>query len=236
MDKEEIRPITKVNAEKIMYWSNHWGARFKTERSLNDCRVLHHLERYWFVSAYWRKHIKHTVTILDAGCGECIGAQELLRGIDKTDYIIGVEIDQEVVDAITTPFTKRDSYQDNVETMSLEERFDIVTCYELLGNESMKSDRAMILNLYNHLPIHGMLFLSIPNYKHGDTPKDYFNRVYTEETFNDTIHKALHGEVFAIEFFHQLHPVNRETNAQLGVQEGRSISADFCIAVIRRQR
>ncbi|MBI4317873.1 MAG: class I SAM-dependent methyltransferase [Chloroflexi bacterium] len=207
-------------------------------RVVNDFRVLHHVERYWFAKAFVRSLAGQNVSVVDIGSGEALGLRELMRGCPEIVRAVGVEVDETIANAVRDRYPFVDTIVANIEELDVPDPFDIVLCFELMGNNSLTSDEALLQRLDKLCAPGGHVFLSTAAY--GDTKtgrtraKDYSARIYDSRSFIDIMTRSFPD--YSIRFFGQTYPLKRMSTRQVGVWEnpGLEKETDFLICVARK--
>jgi 2-polyprenyl-3-methyl-5-hydroxy-6-metoxy-1,4-benzoquinol methylase len=226
MKEELIRPKLEKDLEKIR------ECIMNDEYSMNDLRILHHMERYEFVAHYINDNFQDEVNILDVGCGLGHGLNVLNQNLEPhiDASICGIDIDSSSIKKASNFYNNFSFICDDICVANMEGEFDVIIFFEVLGNENIQSDEVMLKKFKNILLDDGCIFISIPSYRDNE-PKSYFARLYNQKSFNEIISLAYNEKY--VSFYGQMHPVNRgniltEENISSELYE----PGDFMLAVI----
>ena len=206
------------------------GHRF--EADANVYRLVHHMERYWFVADAIQGR-GATVKVIDMGCGNGVGLCALADRSPLPLELSGVEIDKEACDEAARSLPVR-VFNTGIENLAIAETFDAVICYETIGFSTLSSDRNLLTVLDNYCRPGGQIFISAPNYRDRQK-KRYFERTYSTDELRELV--ASHfGRSSTIACFGQLYPTNRRRPEDVGVRNIEDLSAppDFSITVITK--
>ncbi len=250
-------PLDEVDALIERYHSPLWAFNLieREKENSNTYRVLHHLERYWFVRDYLEKYemqdghrcirpenesdllgpAPYGACLIDCGCGRGLGLRELAKA-NLNLLLAGIESDTATCKELPEVVGDFQFYNENIETCK--PRYpalsDFIICFEVLGFTTLSSDEALLRKLDSFCMRQGVIFLSTPNYR-DRSKKKYFNRIYNPQTFAELVTKNLPG--YRMGFYGQLYPTNRKIGFRdLGVQPLEQLSAepDFLIAVAKK--
>lgn len=253
---DEIRPAIGVDdVEQLVDRMVRNGCTFKTTVTFagwvqkvdvdtpavaNDFRVLHHMERYWFAADFLKPLGLKNLSVIDVGLGEAHGVLQFLKHLPSTmiGKTVGVEIDKEIADRMQVQYPFIELINANIEELSTPDVFDVVFCYELMGNKSLSSDDILLQQLDNLCAPNGHIFLSIAGFGNTEAgrtrTKDYSARIYDTPGFISILKRMLPG--YHIRFFGQIYPLKRMFQSQIGVWEnpGLEKDTDFLICVARK--
>ena len=209
---------------------------------VNDFRVLHHLERYWFARDLLMSIGLKNSAIIDIGIGEGLGISDFLRDLPPSmiKRVVGLEIDKEIANRVQVQHPSIEIINANIEEFDLAGFFDVVLCYELLGHQSLSSDHALLQQLDKLCPPGGHIFLSskvFSNMADGQTrKKSYDARIYDTPAFVDLVrHNFLD---YSIRFFGQTYPLKRMSQHEGGVWENPRLDRDanFLVCVAKKKK
>lgn len=255
---DETRPsITDGNVEGLLDRVLRTGLTFKTTATfagwvqrieadsphvVNDLRVLHHLERYWFAKDFLMSMGLKNSTIIDVGIGEALGINEFLRDLPSSmiERVIGLEIDKEIANRAQVQYPLIEIINTNVEEFNTTDLFDIVFCYELLGHQSLSSDHVLLQRLDKLCASDGHIFLSSKVFSGVENgyarKKDYDARIYDTRAFVDLVRHNFPD--YSIRFFGQIYPLKRMSQHTVGVWENPRLDRDanFLICVAKKQK
>ena len=214
MGYKEERPSTNIS--QFEYILNNLIENYDvSELDKNQLRVLHHVERYMFVSKIiknfkWGKKPK----IIDIGCGEGIGLHYLLKelGDDYFESIDGVDITKDVETVLKKLIPNINFYDVNINDFDYS-NFDIILCMEVLGANSLDSSRALLLKLKTMLADEGLMFISIPNYVNCKS-HEYFKEVFNINTFKGLMNEIL--PEYDLKFYGQMYPTKSKKILDFG--------------------
>lgn len=204
---------------------------------LNDLRLLHHIERYWFAADLLKPLGLRNICVVDIGIGEAHGILQFLKNVPDGTIrrTVGIEVDKEAAQRAKAEFPFLEIIHANVVKLALEDSFDVVFCYELMGNESIGSDEVLLQQLDKLCAPGGRIFLSIAAF--GNTAagrtraKNYSARIYDSRGFIRLANRVLSGYQFR--FFGQIYPLKRMFQGAVGVWENPELKqeTDFLICV-----
>ncbi len=215
MNDKEIRPTLELDrVDNLPRLLSEMGYKVKEVLDFNEMRVLHHMERYWLICHLFKNQPINS--LLDVGCGKALGIREIFNKLPQLREIVGIEradgVYQEVVDTLYRDGTQVNVLPIAAERSYLHGHFDVVSCYEVLGDEHVPNDNDLMGMLYRYSSKH--IFLSCPNYR-DRARKSYLKRVYTFEEFAAMCENNFPG--CKLTYYGQLHPVNREKPADIGI-------------------
>ena len=207
---------------------------------LNEFRLLHHLERYSFTADYLKECGDSGLQYFDIGIGEAHGVLHLLKRSppELISRVVGIEIDPGIAASIRSAYPQFDVVQGNIEEAEVAGSFDVISCFELIGNESLSSDEALLTRLDRLCAPGGRLFISIAGFDstaHGrELAKSYSARIYNGESFQAMVRRSL--PAYKLEYFGQIYPLKRMFASQVGVwpNPGLAVESDFLICVAEK--
>lgn len=230
MREELIRP--KIDEGRICIDSVKSAVVHNTA-TINDLRVLHHMERYEFVGSVINNSFERSdVSVLDVGCGFGHGLfvlKETLRSHFRS-HVIGVDIDINALSVANKLYDDIDFICSDATRLAIKPNVDVIIFFEALGNENIEDDKMLLTYFRNIISDDGIIFVSIPSYR-SHPPKSYFARLYNQESFRDLMQECFGGIKIAL--YGQMHPANRDDILGLPViaqefyEEG-----DFMLSVI----
>lgn len=213
----------------------------KDPELLTYFRVLHHKERYEFSSKLLTQSSNPIGSILDIGIAEGVGAhfvqQQLRQNNNVVPAVTGLELDSNTAIQCRKSHPDFTVLQKNVLEFNSKKSFDVVFCFELLGNMSIEDDSILLRKIRELMAPRGMAFISIAVFDESKAGrqkrKDYSARIYNRNSF-----KALLNSVFPAtqtQFFGQIYPLKRMYKEQVGVwaNHQNKLPTDFCIAVVK---
>ena len=253
---DEIRPSVRGYNPDTVIWQlinkersfnvnvdfKGWVRRIDTDspKLLNELRLYHHVERYWFVRDYLKSLGKNNLNVFDIGIGEGHGIREMKKNVENIMFkkISGIEIDRQIASELKTKMPDVDIHTDNIEKFESAEKYDAVLCFELIGNESLSSDEILIQKLDKLCIPGGHIFLSIAAF--GDSAisvkraKKYSPRIYNRDSFKEIIERCLCN--YRISYYGQIYPIKRMFSEQVGVWENPLLKreTDFLICVAEK--
>lgn len=141
--------------------------------SLSDVEITHEV-RYEFIFDYLEKHCLIAQNILDYGCGSGYGVKILSKCAEN---ILGVDNNVQILKYANQIFGGSNiKYSiENIES----ERFDIITCIEMIEHISFEEGHKLLNKFYNLLEEEGILFISTPRKPYGN-PYHIYEYVYDE--------------------------------------------------------
>jgi len=231
MKEELVRPELKEGPANLNFLREIINS--SQEVSANDLRILHHMERYEFVAQKINEHFgTEPLNILDIGCGLGHGLavmrQILTSHINANIY--GLDIDDVAICNANSLYPDFNFICEDICDAELQQKFDVIIFFEVLGNENLKDDLEILTNFNNLLSENGLVFISIPSYR-NKTPKSYFARLYDQKSFSTIIKEGFRNR--QIIFYGQMHPVNRDfVLCDNCISEDLFENGDFMIAII----
>ena len=171
-------------------------------------KTVNQTPEYHFHSYFSRRHLAHIIHkkrfdkiislipegsfVLDAGCGS--GIAPLLLYSKKACTGVGIDIRKEYIEFALRNVPKFQFYQDDIQSFSLAQQFDVVLCLEVIEHFTPVSQAKIIDRLDAHLKAGGLLILESPS-------KFYF----IIEPLWKLLRKLLHPfTVFCDEEYHRL--------------------------------
>ncbi len=205
-------------------------------------RLLHHLERYEFALSCLRKSQKNVNKVLDIGIGDGFGVRALYDGLcsyqHSTPKVTGIELEPDVADLCRSKNPDFEVLQTNILNLQPEANYDVVLCFELLGNVSLSSDQDLLKKIEGCLAIGGIAFLSIATFDESaygrERRKTYSARIYNRNSLIDSV-KAVFRQ-HEISLYGQYYPLKRinEPGEPIWENEQGNEAADFSVVVIKR--
>jgi 2-polyprenyl-3-methyl-5-hydroxy-6-metoxy-1,4-benzoquinol methylase len=231
-NNNEFRPEpTLQDMNELMARYQAEGHRFEAEPDIY--RLLHHMERYWFVADALRGR-GTSIKVIDMGCGNGVGLSALADRSPLPLELSGVEIDKAASEEAAKTLSMR-VFNTGIEDLRISESFDAVICYETLGFNTLSSDRNLLAVLDGYCKPGGQIFISVPNYR-GRRKKDYFERTYSTDELRELVES--HFERSSdVECFGQLYPANRRQPGDVGVRSLKELSGppDFSITLVQKK-
>lgn len=207
---------------------------------LTYMRNIHHLERYQFLKHFLSKYEHRIKNILEVGVGEGNGLNELLNSPDidlSPENIIGLEIDSQIAQLCQQNNPQLTVVQDNVLAYTPQQAFDLVVCFELLGNESLESDELLLQKIKSLTAAGGLVAMSIAIFDESEfgrqRKKYYSSRIYNRRSFAELFEKTFPGSKKS--FYGQFYPLKRFRDSDIGVWPNPDLTktSDFAIVVVR---
>ena len=197
-----------------------------------EYRLLHHIERYWFV-ADTIGDPGSTVRVIDMGCGNGVGLREFARRSPAALDLSGVELDRQACEEAARSLAVR-TFNVGIDEFSLDETFDAVICFETIGFSSLSSDRSLLQVMDRCCRPGGRIFASAPNYR-GRPKKQYFDRTYSTGELTELMVSHF-GDGADVACYGQLYPANRRTPEDVGVRRIDALSGpvDFSIVTVHK--
>lgn len=98
--------------------------------------------------------------VLDVGCSS--GMMDYIFA-DYFNSILGIDIDENALKIAGKNYCKENiTYQvGNIDNLNIIEKFDLIICNSVL--EHVPAQKLLLKNIYNHLNVDGICFLSVPN-------------------------------------------------------------------------
>ena len=223
-------------------WMQRVEVDAPNDEVLNYFRLLHHLERYWFAADLLESWKEKDLAVIDIGLGEAHGLLQFLNRMpgSMTGRTVGVEIDKEIADRVRAQYPFIEVLNANVEEVNNTEAFDIVFCFELMGNKSLSSDERLLQQLDRLCSPGGYIFLSIAAFASSEAgqtrAKDYSARIYDTNSFKEIVGRMF--SEYRTRFFGQVYPLKRMFPSQVGVREnpGLERDTDFLICVAKKNQ
>jgi len=205
-------------------------------------RLLHHLERYQFALGWLAKQNHSIQHILDIGSGDGYGMRALYEGLrqqsNKKPLVTSIELDSDVAALCRKNNPEFDVIQKNIIDLEPQPRYDLVLCFELLGNASLASDLELLKRIMLSLNSQGCAFVSIATFDESEfgrtRRKSYSARIYNRQSLLDTVKQVFPEH--EISLYGQYYPLKRIAVPDEAVWpnfDGER-SADFSIVVIHR--
>lgn len=202
-------------------------------------RVLHHLERYEFAAQLLNNKKTEVDCVIDIGIANGYGISAFCKLLNhSTPTVTGVEIDPSIMKECQAKHPEFTVLSDDILALNCEDTFDVITCFELLGNSSLVTDEALMDKIKSLLSPKGVAFLSIAIFdesEHGRArKKDYSERIYSAQSFQSLFKKCFDSEKYRLSFFTQSYPLKRfltDSDCIWPMMPGKHAS-DFAIAVI----
>lgn len=132
---------------------------------------------YYFEAYFKRRYLAHYVHqnridkvislvttgshVLDAGCGS--GIVPYLLATRKDCTVVGIDIRSECVEFASKRVTGFEFYQGDIRDFSLDGKFDVVLCTEVLEHFVSADQIKGLNNLDSHLKSDGLLILTFPS-------------------------------------------------------------------------
>ncbi len=133
-----------------------------------------------------KKYIKHNMSLLELGCGNCALLNELIQQ-NRLSKAVGIDLDQSSNFPESAKFIKM-----NLENFSLHEKFDVIILDNVL--EHLKTPILLLENLKENLNPNGTLLIVVPNRRGwGNEAKVYlpyhgkYYTLYDEESLSFTL-------------------------------------------------
>lgn len=237
MGYEEERPsIDPIEFENVFkqYLENKNYIINKLNK--NELRVIHHVERYCFISTLINeeKYNGNKLNIIDLGCGEGIGLKYLRDRLPKyfLDEINGLDVIDKVAIPFTTILPNSKFHHSGIEEFD-KDGFDIVLCLEVLGDESISSPENLLRKLDTISNNNALIFVSIPNYGDAASHK-YFKTTFTPETFKNIIENNFKN--LEIEFYGQQYPTKSPTPIYFYDLMKNRENVDFMLCKIKKKK
>lgn len=230
MKEELIRPKLKQDLDEIRVNIRN------NKYSMNDLRVLHHMERYEFAAQYINDFFEGQISILDIGCGLGHGLNILNQNLHENINadIWGIDIDKSSIEKATVNYENLNFICDDVCNADFNEQFDIIIFFEVLGNENIDSDIKTLHKFNTILSENGCIFISVPSYRDKE-PKSYFARLYNQESFENLVVSAYSNK--DIYLCGQIHPANRgDILANNNISTNLYRCGDFMLAIIKDKK
>ena len=207
---------------------------------LNDFRILHHMERYIFAKNYIEKNELKDLKIIDIGIGEGLAIAKLFNHLSPNiiSKVVGLEIDEAVSKNLMKQYQNIEVINQGIDDYITKDKFNIILCYELLGNESLKSDNDLLDSLDNLCAKNGHIFFSSKIYRNKELgklrKKRYDARIYDTKSFVKLMSNNL--SKYKLNYFSQTYPLKRMKSSESGVWENPqlNIEADFAICVAKK--
>lgn len=119
-----------------------------------------HVVRYW-----WAADQAHQLSVLDCATGKGYGAFIMSHTAKK---VIGIDLNPHSIEVAKTSFSSQDNLtfklQDILKLEELEEKFDLITAFEVIEHLPPELTDRFIASLANALKPNGKLLLSTPNH------------------------------------------------------------------------
>ena len=193
--------------------------------------LLDNMKLYERVLNQLKKKKKHTVKILDIGCGRGHGTYFIGNNLPKAK-VLGVDIDKKIIDSAT-----RTWMSDNLNFATLDildpksandlrkshGSFDIVICFEILEHLPPESMTPFFHNLRSLMDYDSFLFLSTPNKEIYDL--DAFTEDHINEMELKDVKKLFGKNGFKVKSCQGISSLNLEiikvlSAFELGIREG----------------
>jgi len=207
---------------------------------LNDFRILHHLERYWFASKYIKNLNKKNLRIIDIGIGEALGINEIINQLPSSiiNEVVGLEVDDVISNYVKNKYPSINVIKKGIGEYKSKEEFEIILCFELLGHQSLISDDYLLNRLDALCSVGSHIFISSKVFNDMDTggarKKTYDARIYTPKKFYNLMEKKLTN--YKLNYFSQIYPIKRMRSLESDVWKNPKldIEADFAICVAKK--
>jgi len=255
---DEVRPSSKQLDIKVLLnqlledgvtfdaeiFFNKWtrSIEINSPYLLNAFRILHHYERYWFSADYVKERFtKNNICVFDVGVGEGHSLHQFVERFSTNNVSIdcnGIEIDKNIIAITKKLYPDINIIDGNILIKEINNTYDVVFCFELIGNCSLNSDKLLLNKIKDICAHNGYIFLSIANFlgteEGEDRAKDYSARLYNSQSFIKLIKGVFHRD--KIEYFGQLYPLKRVIPSLNGIwpNPGLDKETDFLIAVIKK--
>jgi hypothetical protein len=175
----------------------------------NELRILHHLERYEFAAETVNAEARMGSHVLDIGAGDGTGLSVIDELCSPASVLHAIEIDTVACERMRRLLPAARVISASVSEFSFTRTYDYTLLYETLGHQHIASDLELLKRIDTRV-----LFLSIPYYRHY-AKKFYFYRLYDPISLRELVERALPHR--KIEMFGQLHPVNRQQEADRAI-------------------
>lgn len=133
-------------------------------------RHIYHRDQFahYFRWSHVLKNAKIGQTILDFGCGSGEMLEVFYRNKYRPEKYVGLDIRQAQIDKNAEKFKKLDfarfEARDLCEPFDLGERFDVITCFEVIEHIGHVNIDRFLENIYTHAAPNATIYISTPNY------------------------------------------------------------------------
>ncbi len=213
----------------------------KDNKDLTFFRALHHMERYQFAAEklIFDNMISYK-RVLDIGIADGAGVNafesKVKSNIPFSLDITGLEIEKDTLIICQRQHPSYHLFQESAESFQAQQPYDVIFCFELIGNASLSSDDVLLAKVRQMLGSGGTAFLSIACFDESDESrskkKNYSSRIYSRRSFSALIERNFTG--FNIAYYGQYYPLKRFKKEDVGVwsNPNNENETHFMIAVV----